>query len=170
MSIKTNLSALALAAAAFTTTLFASGAASANFWHGFPGHGPVITKGLGPVIPPREGEGGGHLVSCRIGTGCTVTGPERDHDRDHDHDYGYDRDHDRDYGYNRYHDWGYHHDYGYYGWRYWYYWRPRWSYPVVYSSYSPSYTAQPCSYEYKWASVYQPGYGLKRVVVTACAS
>jgi hypothetical protein len=189
MSIKTNLSALAFAAAAFTTALLANGPASANsFLHSFPGHGPVITKGLGPA----EGEGnGGHLVSCRFGTGCTVTGGDRDrdhdrdydrdHDRDHDHDYGYgyDRDHDRDYGYDRGHDNRYFHGYGYYGWRYWSYWRPRtyWSYPTVYSYNYPSYSSyptyssyQPCSYDYKWASVYQPGYGLKRVVVSTCAS
>jgi hypothetical protein len=112
MTAKTKLSAVALAAATFTT-LAASGSASANPVRGL-GHGPVVTAGgptgagvqthQPPINPSPSQNGGsngnGHLVSCHPGTGCTVTG-NGDRDRDHDHD------HDHDGYYHRGYGWGY---------------------------------------------------------------
>ena len=105
MNTSTKLSALALAAAAFATTTLLAGTASA---HGFGGrsfgHGPVVT-GTGLHMPtgaPRplpyrptganpSSHGGGEVVSCHPGTGCTVTPTHGDHDHDGYHR-GYDRD------------------------------------------------------------------------------
>jgi hypothetical protein len=104
---KTRLSALALAAAAFTTiTLAAGGSASAKFLRPLPGHGPV-TSIDGKPVGWQAGGGNSHgnsgssggLVSCHPVTGCTVTSGNGDHD----HDPGYGHDH-------------YHHD-RWYGWR-----------------------------------------------------
>jgi hypothetical protein len=157
MTTKTNLSVLALAAAAFTTTLLANGSASANFSQTFRAHEQASSQaiagaeqgdhrvgatepahiflppwlkvrgGNGGAVPHKgEGGSGGEVVSCRIGTGCTVTGGDRDrdHDRDHDHDYDrdhHDYDHDRD-DYYHWHRWD-----RWYGWYYnrWYGWRDR---------------------------------------------
>jgi hypothetical protein len=138
-----TLSALALVMAALSaTTLVTAGSASAN------GFGPgLFGGGHGPVIPPRESmpsgdNGGGHLISCGIGRGCTITGePSRDHDGD--------RDHDRDYGRDRWHFHG-----GYFGWRY----------PVV----APVYDTTSCVYEYKFRTIFVPGFGLKRDFVKVC--
>jgi hypothetical protein len=110
-----------------------------------------VTPGSQPPTKPS----GGVVVSCHPGTGCTTTpsNPDHDHDYDHDHGYGY------GYGY------GYGHDYDRWH-RHFGFWR--WNFPVVYA---PEVIApvEACTYEYKWASVYVPGYGLKRVVVKACA-
>ena len=104
---KTRLSALALAAATFTTiTLAAGGSASAKILRPFPGHGPVTSIDGKPVgggiFPPagashgNSGSSGG-LVSCHPVTGCTVTSGNGDHD--HDPEYGHDHYyHDRWYG------------------------------------------------------------------------
>ena len=120
----TRLSALALAAAAFTTiTLAAGGSASAKILRPFPGHGPVtsidgkpVGGPVGPEAPPyrfppgglhgNSGSSGG-LVSCHPVTGCTVTTGNGDHD--HDPGYGHDHDHGGYYG-------RYFHD-RWYGWR-----------------------------------------------------
>src|SRR5215472_1407176 len=203
MTTKTTLTALALAAAAFTT--LSAGSASANALQNLPGHGPVQTgatqsqlpphqAGLGSIVaknpglvdrltpprqvlpypwkpgrgvPPHESEpgkgSGGEVVSCHPGTGCTITGG--DHDHDHDHDYGRDRDRDHDHDWDRDH----YHYRDFYRWYHdWSYWYPRWNWtlPPVYTSYYPT-PVESCSYEYKWASVYQPGFGLRRVVVRA---
>jgi hypothetical protein len=69
--------------------------------------------------------------------------PPRYHDSDHD----YDRD--RDYGRDRWHFHG-----GYFGWRY----------PVV----APVYEASSCVYEYKFRTIFVPGFGLKREFVKVC--
>ncbi len=97
----TRLSALALAAATFTTIAFAAGgSASAKILRPFPGHGPVTSIDGKPVggLHGNAGSSGG-LVSCHPVTGCTVTVGNGDHDHDpgHDHDHrGYF--HDRWYG------------------------------------------------------------------------
>jgi hypothetical protein len=197
MTTKTTLTALALAAAAFTSL---AGGASALDLQNLPGHGPVVTgiqipprqvgtigpisginhnppqvrpwrPGPGHFPPPHESEptkgSGGVVISCSPVTGCTKTpggDRDRDHDWDRDHDHGWDRDHDH-YGYRDFYRW-------YHNWNYGY-WYPRynWTLPPVYTSYYPTYSApvETCSYEYKWSSIYQPGYGLRRVVVKTCA-
>jgi hypothetical protein len=101
MMTKTKLSALALAAAAFTTaTLLASGSASADELKALPGHVPVVTGtapvatsphlvhegtivggtvgGNGPIVPPRQGTifgGNGPVVPPRQGTIFGGPGP-----------------------------------------------------------------------------------------------
>jgi hypothetical protein len=111
MNTTTKLSALAIAATAFATTALLTGTASAaGFGHGF-GHGPVVAgTGLAPRPPHLGGSvppgvlrplpyhppgstppshGGGQVVSCHPGTGCSVTPTHGDRDgyhRDHDHD------------------------------------------------------------------------------------
>jgi hypothetical protein len=116
MNTTTKLSALAFAAAAFATTTLLAGTASARGFGGL-GHGPVVTAtgaaaatrptgSIGvpsgfhvppgsvrplPYHPPGStpSHGGGEVVSCHPGTGCTVTPTHGDHDgyhRDHDHD------------------------------------------------------------------------------------
>src|SRR5207302_7614438 len=127
-------------------------------WRPGPGHFP----------PPHESEpgkgSGGEVVSCSPVTGCKITGGDhdRDHDygRDHDHDHDWYRDHDRDH----YRDWyrWYHRDWSYYGYPRW-----NWTLPPVYTSYYPT-PVETCAYEYKWSSVYEPGFGLRRVVVKSC--
>jgi hypothetical protein len=146
-----TLSALALVMAAVSATaLVSAGTASANdgikaepirnFAPGaFPGHGPVV--------PPRQffpshGNSGGHLISCVLGRGCTVTGGDHD-GRDGDHD------RDRDYGRDRWHDHAH-------------FWN--WRYPVL----APYYETTGCAYEYKFRSVYTPGFGFKRELVKVC--
>jgi hypothetical protein len=120
MTTKTRLSALVLAAAAFTTiTLAAGGSAAAKILRPLPGHGPVTSIDGKPVagqagseappnpFPPGGGASHGNsgssggLVSCHPITGCTVTSGNGDHDHDpgHGHDHG-----------------GYYHD-RWYGWR-----------------------------------------------------
>jgi hypothetical protein len=109
--IKTKLTVLALAAAVLTTTLLVAGSASATIpKNRYPGHGPVVTgssilqkieaNGGHPfkclacttigTNPPHQGGGnsgthGGGVISCHPGTGCTLTGGDRDGDRDRDH-------------------------------------------------------------------------------------
>jgi hypothetical protein len=96
ISIIKTLPALAIASATLTAaTIGSSTVASAergearHMYTGFtgtPGINPRPVLGHGPVLPSGE------LISCRIGTGCTVT--KGDRDRDHD---GYDHDHERDH-------------------------------------------------------------------------
>jgi hypothetical protein len=69
--------------------------------------------------------------------------PPRYHDSDRD----YDRDH--DYGRDRWHFHG----------SYW-----NWRYPV----FAPVYEAPSCAYEYKFRTIFVPGFGLKREFVKVC--
>ncbi|MFI5461408.1 MAG: hypothetical protein ACHRXM_38900 [Isosphaerales bacterium] len=71
MTTKTNQSALALTAAIFTATLLASTSIPA---YASERAGGSHSVGHGPIAPPHGGQkGGGTLVSCSPGTGCTET-------------------------------------------------------------------------------------------------
>ena len=83
MTTKTKLSALALAAATFTTTLAAGGSASANIVRPGLGHGPVVTAGgVTGIGATREGTIAGvrqlppsqPLPGIVTGTGATRPG------------------------------------------------------------------------------------------------
>src|SRR5258708_6953212 len=135
MTTKTKLSALALAAATFTTTtLLASGGASAKLQQTFQGHGPVVTGTAPTTIPARQGTIVGGPRAARSpppppprpppsppssppgngsGGGTVSCHPftgctiTPPPGGDHDRDRNHDRDRDRDHGYERDHGWGY---------------------------------------------------------------
>ena len=104
----------------------------------FPGHGPVVPPRQ--YFPSHGNSGGGHLISCVLGRGCTITeGGYHDPGHDGDRDYGRDRWHDHEHFWN-------------------------WRFPVV----APYYDTTSCTYEYKFRSIYLPGFGLKRELVKVC--
>jgi hypothetical protein len=167
-----TLTSLALATAALTaTTLATTGIASArnaatqqllhsgalhqahlNLGIGHGGIGPVLPPwlkptgpnlglGHGPVIPPGGfGQSGPPKITCGLPCeGKPIWGGHPPIYHGPDQGYGHDR-------------WHWH--FGYRNWRF----------PNFYSGgYAPG-----CSYEYKWRTIYVPGFGLERAIVKVC--
>jgi hypothetical protein len=146
-----TLSALAIATATLTaTTLATTGMASAKLAFG---HGPVIAGGFKgfpangrPFLPPHHvyppASSGGHLISCGLGRGCTITPPITPPGL---RDPGFGRD-------------GWHDHWRRFGFGF------RFGYPNFYSGgYGPA-----CDYEYKLRTVYVPGFGLERKLFRVC--
>jgi len=148
-----TLSALAIATATLTaTTLATTGMASAKIAFG---HGPVIAGGFKgfPVnarpFPPASGSGG-HLISCVLGRGCTITPPVNP---PHTPPVTWGPPGYRDPGFGRD---GWHDHWRRFGFRF--------GFPTYYSGgYGPA-----CDYEYKLRTVYLPGFGLERKLVKVC--
>jgi hypothetical protein len=145
-----TLTSLALATAALTaTTLVTTGIASAHssaiqqLLHSGALHQAHLNLGIGhggigPVLPPWLKPSGPPRITC--GLPCEGKPIWGEHPPIY-HDPGYGRDR-----------WHWH--FGYRNWRF----------PNFYSGgYAPG-----CAYEYKWRTIYVPGFGLERAIVKVC--
>ena len=108
-----------------------------------PGTGCTLTPAQPPAGSPPASNPPGQVISCHPGTGCTLTPGQPPADQDHGHDYDHDHDH----------------------WHWSHRDRRGWDFPLIAVS---GYAPDSCVYEYKFRTVYVPGFGLERVVVKVC--